>query len=394
MKVAIVSSSYHPYYKGGGEYSVKKLAEGLVHENHEVIVISAYYHYLEENINGVKVYRVKHPNIYWSYDSAKQSSLNKLVWHIKEGFNKNVANTIEPILNKEKPDVLHIRNSEDFTYAPVIAKKLSIPVVVTTNSCTWLCPRGTMHREEKNCIGQCKDCQILTFSKKQVSKKVDAVVGVSKYMTELHQHYNYFPNATRATIYTAAKPTPHELPIDTSHAITLGYIGRIHPIKGVIELIQAFKKISFFEVSLIVAGDGPKDYVDKCKSIASNDNRISFIGKVESQSFYKQVDVVVISSLVNDAFPRVLVEAYSHRRPVVASNTGGTPEMVRNNKTGFLYDPTDESDLIRALNKAASLRKNELLSMQANIAAFTAKEFQNDIKQYISIYKSLLPSVE
>lgn len=390
MKIAIVSSSYHPYYKGGGEYSVKNLAESLVQRGKEVIVITAYHYKLNEEINGVKIFRVKHPNIYWSFESDKQSSYRKLIWHILEGYNVRVETRVKDILLQERPDVLHIRNTEDFSYVCKVAKDLDIPVVVTLNSCTWLCPKGTMSRYGSNCERQCIRCRVITYPKKQLSRYVDAVVGVSQFMTSLHKQYNFFPNALRKVIYTTANSQIEDLPVLKNGYLTFGYIGRVHPIKGVTELIRQFGRLPQSDIKLLIAGDGPHDYYQECKELARSDHRIFFLGKVNAQMFYKKVDVVIISSLVHEAFPRVLVEAYSFGRPVIASNTGGTPEMVVTEETGYIYDPHKSNQLLEAMEKVISLDKKNLLKMQKTIASIVNNRFCDDVQQYLSVYKSVL----
>lgn len=390
MKVAIVSSAYHPYYTGGGEYSVKHLAEGLIKKGIEVFVITAYHEEITEQINGVQVYRVKYPNIYWSFESEQQPAYRKLIWHAIEGYNLKVENRIKGILIKEKPDVLHVRNAQDFSpYTCKVAKSLGIRVVVTTNNCTWLCPKSTMYRNGKNCSGQCIGCKLITYPKKYLSRYVDAVVGVSRFMTNIHAQYHYFPNASRKVIYTSAESKFTTLPILENGYVTFGFIGRVHPIKGVAEIIEAFRSVHQTQCKLLIAGGGPQDYYEQCQKMAEGINNITFLGESKPDDFYKKVDVVIINSLVNDAFPRVLVEAYADGRPVIASNTGGTPEMVSHGCTGYIFDPHKTHQLAKAMQKFTQINKQELLQMQENVRDFVSENFQDDVQQYAWVYNEV-----
>lgn len=56
----------------------------------DVIVVTIGKYYLEENINGVKVYRIPSRNIYWSYESNLQPKIKKLIWHLKDSYNINM----------------------------------------------------------------------------------------------------------------------------------------------------------------------------------------------------------------------------------------------------------------------------------------------------------------
>ena len=390
MKVALVSSSYHPYYKGGGEYSVKDLAEKLVTRETDTFVITAAHRAKVEIVDGVKVYRVLYPNVYWSYESENQPSYKKLVWHLIESYNVRVIRAVSPILKKEKPDVLHIRNIEDFSpYLAKVAHSLNIPVVVTLNSCTWLCPRGTMFRNGRNCANQCIACRVITYPKKYLSKNVDAVVGVSQFMIDTHRRHGYFSQATHQTIYTSAAVTPQVFPRAHHPGIQFGFIGRVHPIKGVAEIIQAFRRGAPPNARLYIAGEGPSEYYQHCKHLAEDSEEIIFLGQSSPNEFYCKVNLVIINSLVNEAFPRVLVEAYAHGRPVIAANTGGTPEMVISSQTGWVFDPFQPEQLEVLIQKTVSLSINQLEQMRANIAKFVEEHLPDDASQYVALYQEL-----
>ena len=392
MKVAIVSSSYHPYYKGGGEHSVKALAEGLTEKGEEVVAITAYHQEQTEHINGVKVCRVKHPNIYWSYESARQPAYKKLLWHLIEAYNPMVSRRVKALLLREQPDVLHIRNTEDFSpYIAKLARSLSIPVVVTLNSFTWLCPRGTMFKNGRNCVQQCLSCRAITYPKKWLSRYVSAVVGVSRFTLERHIHYGYFPEATQRTIYTSKEAPPRAVPQTHRSGLRFGYIGRLHPIKGVAEIIQAFRQAAPRNASLHIAGEGSPEYYYHCQQLAEGSDNVVFLGQRSPEEFYSKIDVVIINSLVNDAFPRVLVEAYAYGRPVLAANTGGTPEMIIPEQTGWIHDPFQAGQLEAAIERVAAIPVSQLQQMQSNITTFGQEQLQNDIDQYIDLYRELVP---
>lgn len=389
MKVAIASSSYHPYYKGGGEYSVKNLAEGLVQRGVEIFVITAFHEEVTEQINGVQVFRVKHPNIYWSFESDKQPAHRKLIWHIIEGYNPKVSSPVKSILIKEKPDVLHVRNAEDFSpYICKVAQQLNIPVVVTLNSYTWLCPKATMFRNGKNCQQQCLDCKLITYPKKYLSQYVDVVVGVSQYMIDVHTAYQYFPKAKQEVVYTSSSMNISDLPAKNHNYTTFGYIGRIHPTKGVYQIIQAFIPLPP-EHKLFIAGEGPQDYVNQCQSLAANHPNIVFLGRYDAEDFYNKVDVVVINSLWHEPFPRVLVEAYAAGKPVIASQTGGISEMVVNGETGYLFNPQQDYQLAECMLRFTQLKYGQLQHMQDNIKKFSQENFQGEIQMYANLYQSL-----
>lgn len=389
MKIILVSSAYHPYYRGGGEYSVKSLAQGLLKSGQQVSVITAHEQASVEEIDGVTVRRVKHPNLYWSFRSAGKSALQKLAWHVIESYNIRVASRVAGILEEQRPDVLHLRNVEDFSpYVAKVAYQRNIPVVVTLNSYTWLCPKATMYKNGHSCKRQCLDCKLLTYPKKYLSQYVDAVVGVSQFMINQHHQYHYFPKAHPLVIYTSADSQPLPLPAQQNGFLTFGYIGRIHPTKGVHQIIKAFHSIPPPH-QLIIAGDGPEAYVQKCQTAAAGNPRIVFLGKYPAAAFYQQVDVLLINALWNEPFPRVLIEAYAYGRPVIAANTGGTPEMVRPGHTGYIFDPLDVDQFIAHLHLLAAMPLQQLLQLQSQVTAFLQQHIPEETQRYLQLYQSL-----
>lgn len=73
MRILLVNTFYYPEVKGGAEYSVKKLAEALVQNGNEVIVISAGKSDTVETIDSVNVHRIKFKSVYHSYGDVKNS---------------------------------------------------------------------------------------------------------------------------------------------------------------------------------------------------------------------------------------------------------------------------------------------------------------------------------
>ena len=78
---------------------------------------------------------------------------------------------------------------------------------------------------------------------------------------------------------------------------------------------------------------------------------------------YYIADIVVSSSIEPEAFGRVSVEAQSMRRPILASNHGGSKETIINGKSGFLFDNNNPESLAENLNKLIEMDKDKLQSI-------------------------------
>ena len=129
---------------------------------------------------------------------------------------------------------------------------------------------------------------------------------------------------------------------------TLIYVGRLIHAKGVQDLLRAFElvKLCVPEASLIIVGDG--DYRSKLEESAdylgkSGNSRAKFLGELPQEQVadvLATADVFVHPSY-SEGQPSAVAEASAIGLPVIASNVGGTRELVEDGITGYLVPPRD-----------------------------------------------------
>ena len=89
--------------------------------------------------------------------------------------------------------------------------------------------------------------------------------------------------------------------------------------------------------------------------------KITFIENCKEMPLaFKLADLVVSSSIEPEAFGRVAVEAQAMKRPIVASDIGGSRETVLNGKSGLLYKYNDPKELAKVINKIMKMDKQSL----------------------------------
>ena len=127
MKVAVIHSIYKPYYRGGAETVVENIVTGLKSKGEEVFVITLGYENKVEEIDGVKVYRIKPFNLFNYLDINSKPVWLRLPWHIIDMFNDVTAWKIYKILESEKPDLALTHNLKGLSYyIPRLLKTLKI----------------------------------------------------------------------------------------------------------------------------------------------------------------------------------------------------------------------------------------------------------------------------
>jgi D-inositol-3-phosphate glycosyltransferase len=135
----------------------------------------------------------------------------------------------------------------------------------------------------------------------------------------------------------------------------VGIIGRIDPLKGQLFLVKAIQKLNQKNVNikLLIVGEptvndsnSKKYFVDMQQYIEAQ--QLSEIVQIRSFTndvsvFYNAVDVFALAS-EGETFGMVTIEAMLSQLPIIATNSGGTPEILNYGELGLLYAPqnTDE----------------------------------------------------
>ena len=124
-------------------------------------------------------------------------------------------------------------------------------------------------------------------------------------------------------------------------------LGTYEPRKGHRFLLEAFARVleAVPDAHLVVTGYGQNDEV---ANVAAMVEELGLGASVHLEGFWidrhelmEETDVVVVSSQGFESFGLTLVEAMSHKVPVVTTRVGGTPEVVPNDEGGFSVEPTD-----------------------------------------------------
>lgn len=132
----------------------------------------------------------------------------------------------------------------------------------------------------------------------------------------------------------------------------IGMIGRLEPVKGPGYLIEAAKLVieKFPKAKFLIVGDGTLRYKLEscCKDLGVFDKFIFTGWREDIPEILSVLDILVLPSL-NEAVGRVLIEAGACGIPVVATNVGGVPGIVKDNETGILVPPKSSEALAHAI---------------------------------------------
>lgn len=392
-----MNSLYTPNIRGGAERSIQTLAEALVKRGDEAVVASTVPSGAASIrvVNGVKAFYLPIANLHWPFDRLVRSRARRKLWHVGDIYNQATKRRLQQLIREERPDLLHTSNLQGISVAAWHAARAEgVPILHTLQDYYLTCGRCSRYRRGSTCERTCWDCLPLLVARRRASAAVTGVVGVSRYILDHHLRLGLFPNARLTTAI------PHESPAiaaaararDSQAGLTFGYFGRLVREKGVEQLIDAFGAAPAGERRLLIAGEGESGYSSELRrrAEARNPQGIRFLGWIEPELFFPQIDALVLPSLWQEPLARVIPEAYAYGVPVIGALRGGIPETIENGVTGLLFDPDDPGALNAAIERLA--RNPALLERFSENARRRAGEYtlQRIITKYYEAYGKAL----
>ena len=165
-------------------------------------------------------------------------------------------------------------------------------------------------------------------------------------------------------------------------------------IKGHIYFLGSAKKIleKVPNAKFVLVGDGPlrPRYQEVARELNLNNN-VYFLGKrTDVPAIISNLDVSVLSS-TNEGFSNVIMESMAAGKPVVATNVGGSREMVTDGVTGYLVPPADSQSMANAvINLLQSSDKAKAMGAAGEKLVLEKFTIERMVKSYESLYKSLI----
>ena len=177
------------------------------------------------------------------------------------------------------------------------------------------------------------------------------------------------------------------------------YVGRLVEIKGVHHILEAMPEIINADpsIKLIIAGSpfGRRAYSDHLKNLAESikDHVVftSFIPNDKIHEMFQISDLLLVPSAQNEAFGLVNLEAMSTGTPVIASNSGGIPEIIEHGKTGYLIDPSNiREDLTKhILDLLSNPSKLQQMGQQCVLQVRNHFTWQHSVDRQLTLFRQL-----
>ena len=167
--------------------------------------------------------------------------------------------------------------------------------------------------------------------------------------------------------------------------IRIGYAGRLVPNKGIEVLLRAFQELSTSNIELKIAGDLSSSYTHDLQNRFA-DSRIHFLGELSDMAdFYRKIDILVVPSIVPEAFGLTICEGMSYGLPVISTTSGAQVEIIRNNIDSFLVTPNSLDELkdkiLLLCNDSELRRKLGQNAREKVLRHFSMETFYKNLEQ-------------
>lgn len=278
------------------------------------------------------------------------------VWEAKpgiSGYASNLFSMLKIILkNINKSDIIYLKfnfvNSYITGTMSKFRNKLLITHMVGDIECTSLVKNNIF-------VKSLEKVQKLLY--RAIVKKADIQLYVSNDLKNKYAYGNAYTEVINENRFSEANIiSGKELNSPTTRSnhqeLRLLFVGRISPEKGIDDVIYAMGDCE--NVTLDIIGTGEHEKVLKKIITEKNLNdRIRFLGYVnwgeELFEKFRDYHLLVLPSY-SEGLPLVIVEAMSMGLPVLASNVGGIPEVLKNGESGLLFSPGNVNEIVEKIN--------------------------------------------
>lgn len=302
-----------------------------------------------------------------AYQKLLARSLRELGVDVIFGRRALVFSLIKSARCYWKPDIIHmiwthpfiISNRSSITFIRLVLFILDVMIVKLLGIKIVWTVHNKYNHEERHVRLDLLNSRILakianiikveSQGAKREIQKLYKISNASKIITIPEGNYiDTYPN----TIDPVTSRLSLELSAD---GLVFLYFGQIRPYKGVFELIDAFRNLDPSRAKLLIAGkphevEIGENILKRCKGNESIKTVLEFIPDNDIQIYMNASDIVVLpyrDILTSGA----VILAMSFGKPVIAPAIGCIPDVL-DNEGGFLYDPSDEGALLKAMQHA------------------------------------------
>lgn len=299
-----------------------------------------------------------------------------------------LAAKMAEVAREHKLDLLHVHYAIPHAITGFLAQQMlgaDAPRLVTT-----------LHGTDITLVGQDRSFFEITRFGIERSDGVTAVSEFLKRMTieefEVGQPIEVIYNFVDLSVYGRARHVDRSAYAEPGERILL-HISNFRPVKRVLDVVRIFERVAREVPSvLLMVGEGPERA--SAQALARRlglEEKVRFLGRRDRVEETAAVADVFLLPSELESFGLAALEAMACEVPVVGSDAGGLPEVVKHAETGFLLPVGDiEGMAARAIEILKDEEHRRCLGLAARRRAAALFEAERVVSQYERFYESVL----
>lgn len=398
MKILIAPSSYPPVL-GGVQIVCEHIVRGLEAGNVQVRVLTnrVPLHLPSAEKRGrIIIYRWWFPDLFWIRPRGLKSSLIQLSKYIVYPI---TWLRLGILLFLYRPEIVNVHHPQSMMRYFLFWKRfIPFKLVTSLHGYDLECFVKPENRKAER-FALKANCANLSLMRKWL-RQSDLIISNSQYMANLAAWMLPMENLLQKVVVIPNAIDPERFRIESADSDEnmepfIFSFGRFDEQKGMDLLIRAFKIVKDrIALNLIIAGEGPdRKHLEDIINESGLANRVVLLGRITQQEVVlqlKNADFVVIPSRW-EAFGISVLEALAAGKPVLATNVGGIPELIKQTETGLLCEPDVES-LAQGILKMSSASYDEDAVKRQQLKIWSTLNWSVYRKTYLRVISSLTAS--
>ena len=409
MRILFLINFYQIHGSGGQDLSCQQVISGLKQRGHTTLVLTSMQGTNNVPVEADGIYR----SLYLEMDLVPlRHSITFFTG--RKAREKHNLQCFERVAEQFKPDIIFIWGMWNLPKSlPVFAEArypdkvvyrfaTYEPTLPSQHEFYWRQPGRNWYSRVLKAVLSPVALAMLAKEKKQPPLTFKHAICVSAATRNILVEAGIPINNARV-IYTGLDPQPYlnsqtdQQPSHKDQTLNLLYAGRIYPEKGVDTAINALEKLvigrDLQNIKLSVVGSGSEDYEDFLHHLvdkAELNDYVSFSSHVpaeEMPQLLQNFDVLLVPSMWQEPFSRIVLEGMASGLAVIATATGGTTEILKDGKNGLLFSPGDAEALAQKILSLANdpdlRRRLAAAGQQTVVEGFTLPKMIDEIEGYL-----------
>lgn len=376
------------YALRGGEETVVENENKLLNDNGHIVE-----QYIQDN-RDIESFSI----------SDKISLVSNAIW------SRQSYNDLTSKIKTFKPDICHLHHFYPLLSPSVVdaCTDQNIPLVMTLHSYRLICTNSMLYRDGAvctECVGRSlyhsvkRKCYRgsyfhtfhLAHTIEKARKRNVWDKSISRFIALTHFGKKLFVQGGLPEEKILVKPNFSHKPdilITPSNDNYLLYFGRLDPLKGFDLVMKAAQTLP--EYHFVVAGTGPLQ--SELESLyLSNLEYMGLLQQDRLNELISKASMILFTSRSFEGMPSIIPESFALGKPILASDIGVIPELIRNGETGILFQAGSLHDLIEKIRWSMN-HPTELRQMGDKAFQEFKEKYSPEVayQQLISIYQEAI----